>query len=132
MVLADENRLVQALGNLMSNAAKFSPTGTSVTLAVSLTDNARLCISVCDQGAGIPEEFKAHIFEPFSQADTSSKRNKGGTGLGLAITKDLIERQQGSSRFTSEPGRGTCFYVTLPLAVGSAAESPSSMAMKKV
>lgn len=122
-VLADENRLIQALGNLMSNAAKFSPIGARVTLAVSLITDSQVCISVCDEGAGIPEDFKPHIFEPFSQADTSSKRNKGGTGLGLAITKDLIERQQGSIRFTSEPGEGTCFYVTLPRALGDAADS---------
>lgn len=131
-VLGDENRLIQALGNLMSNAAKFSPPGASVTLAVRLTDDAHLCISVRDQGLGIPEDFKAHIFEPFSQADTSSKRNKGGTGLGLAITKDLIERQQGSIHFVSEPGEGTCFYVTLPRALGGVAELPPSTPLKEM
>lgn len=131
-VLVDENRLIQALGNLMSNAAKFSPSGARVTLAVNLITDSQVCISVCDEGAGIPEHFKPHIFEPFSQADTSSKRNKGGTGLGLAITKDLIERQQGSIRFTSEPGEGTCFYVTLPRALGDAAKSPPSIIQKEV
>lgn len=113
-VMADENRLMQALGNLMSNGAKFSPTGGIVTLAVCIVEEDRICISVSDTGTGIPEHFKPHIFEPFSQADTSSKRGRGGTGLGLAITKDLIEHQQGEISFTSDPQQGTCFSIYLP------------------
>lgn len=116
-VMADEHRLVQALGNLMSNGAKFSPLGSSVTLDVECVSDNKIRIAVRDNGAGIPEQFKSQIFQPFTQADTSSKRGRGGTGLGLAIAKELIECQQGEIGFTSDAEQGTCFYIILPRVV---------------
>lgn len=111
--LVDPDRLAQVLANLISNAVKFSPAGAEVQL--SLERRGRwFRISVRDQGAGIPKEFESRIFGRFSQADSSSTREKGGTGLGLSITKALVERMGGRIGFTpGEPG-GTVFFVDFP------------------
>lgn len=114
-VSVDSDRLQQVLANLLSNAAKFSPTGGAVTLAAKRR-GGRVRVSVTDHGPGIPQTFQAQIFEKFFQADSSDTRPKGGTGLGLAISKELIERMQGRIGFDTEPGRGTCFWFELPLA----------------
>lgn len=108
-ITADENRLMQVLSNLMSNAIKYSPkNGTVHVTAQCNTNKAR--ISITDQGEGIPIEFRKHIFSHFSQADSSDTREKGGTGLGLAISKEIIERQGGNIGFTSPPRKGATFY----------------------
>lgn len=113
-VNVDGNRLQQVLINLLSNAAKFSPTGEQVHVS-SLVQGSTIRISVRDTGPGVPEEFRSRIFERFSQADSSDTRQKGGTGLGLAISKDLIERMDGAIGFSSEEGKGACFYIELPV-----------------
>ena len=110
-VLADEDRLQQVLANLISNAAKHSPSNGEITLAAE-KQGERLLLSVADQGPGIPDEFKARIFGRFEQADES----KPGTGLGLAISKALVEKMGGEIRFDSAAGGGTVFFVELPLA----------------
>ena len=112
-VNVDADRLLQVLANLLSNAAKFSPPQSVVTIKVSL-HQARVRVAVTDQGAGIPEEFRDKIFQKFTQADSSDTRQKGGTGLGLAISKALIQRMQGEMGFHVEPGAGTTFYFELP------------------
>lgn len=112
-VLVDADRLIQVLGNLLSNAAKFSPEGSSVV--VSLSRNAGLLrISVADQGPGIPEEFHRHVFEKFAQGPPTDARREGGTGLGLHIALAIVERLEGRMEFESTPGRGTIFHVDLP------------------
>jgi signal transduction histidine kinase len=112
-VHVDGMRLQQVLANLLSNAAKFSPDGSAVEVTVS--DQAgRVRVSVHDHGPGIPEEFKARIFQKFSQADASDSRHKGGTGLGLAITKELVERMGGTVGFASQAGAGSTFWFELP------------------
>jgi signal transduction histidine kinase len=73
-------------------------------------------VSVSNLGAGIPEEFRASIFQPFSQADTSDTRERGGTGLGLNISRQLVEAMGGTIGFDSEPGKETVFWFTCPLA----------------
>ena len=117
-VQVSEDRLVQVLVNFMSNAAKFSPSGSQVELAVRrLGEGAghAVRVEVTDHGSGIQADFQEHIFEKFSQQDASNTKKKGGTGLGLAISKELIERMNGTIGFHSVEGKGTCFYFELPL-----------------
>jgi len=112
-VLADPDRLAQVLANLISNAVKFSPHDAAVELSVTLADN-HLRVSVRDSGPGIPEEFRARIFQRFAQADSSSTRRKSGTGLGLSISKAIVERMCGRIGFESAPGGGAVFFFELP------------------
>ncbi len=125
VVLADEDRLLQVVTNLLSNAAKWSPRGG--TVPVSVTPLGRYVrISVADEGPGITEEFRPRIFGKFAQADSSDTRQKGGTGLGLSIVREIVERLGGTVGFDSVPGDGTVFHVDLP-AAGQAAQ-PSDRA----
>ena len=112
-VSADPDRLAQVVTNLLSNAIKFSPPKQEVTVAVEETSDA-VRISVRDRGLGIPEAFKAHVFEKFAQADGSDTRAKGGTGLGLNIVKQIVTRLGGDVRFENVPSGGTIFHVDLP------------------
>lgn len=112
-VNADPDRLAQVITNLLSNAIKFSPAGGEVVVKVENRGNA-VRISVRDQGAGIPADFKPHIFKKFAQADATDTRQKGGTGLGLSIAKQIIGRLGGDLGFDDAPGGGTIFYVELP------------------
>lgn len=114
-VVVDRLRLEQVLNNLLSNAAKFSPPQGRVEVAISPADGW-VRVSVRDHGPGIPQAFRARIFEHFSQADSSDTRQKGGTGLGLAISRQLIERMGGRLAFDSQEGAGSTFYFELPLA----------------
>lgn len=109
-IFVDAFRFQQILNNFLSNAAKYSPSGTQVDILIE-EQNDWVRVSVIDYGQGIPEDFKAHIFQKFSQADSSSTREKGGTGLGLAISKELVERMGGNIGFESGTGKGTCFYA---------------------
>jgi signal transduction histidine kinase len=111
----DPDRFVQVLTNLLSNAVKYSPA--SATVQVTAERNGGLVrVSVRDTGPGILENFRARIFERFSQADASATREKGGTGLGLYIARRFIEQMQGHIGFDSEPGKGATFWVELPAA----------------
>ncbi|MFN7086279.1 MAG: response regulator, partial [Burkholderiales bacterium] len=112
-VKVDSDRLAQVFTNLLSNAAKFSPRGTKVAIAVERTDGC-IRISVTDSGAGIPPEFESKIFQKFCQADSSDTRQKDGSGLGLSITKAIVEHSGGRIGFRSRPGAGTTFIVDLP------------------
>lgn len=111
---ADKNRLMQVMGNLLSNAAKFSPQDAQVEIAVTRQNDDFLRISVIDVGSGIPEESLASLFEQFTQVDSSDTRKKGGTGLGLAISKIIMENLGGHIGVTSELGKGSTFYIDLP------------------
>jgi signal transduction histidine kinase len=73
-------------------------------------------VNVRDQGPGIPENFRNRIFEKFSQADSSTTREKGGTGLGLHIARRFVEHMHGRIGYESEAGRGATFWIELPLA----------------
>lgn len=114
LVWVDGMRLQQVLGNFLSNAVKFTPPGSEIRLHSSVR-GPRVRVSVTDQGPGIPEEFRARVFEKFAQADASDSRQKSGTGLGLAITKELIERMGGTVGFDCPPGQGTTFWCELPI-----------------
>jgi PAS domain S-box-containing protein len=110
----DGGRLQQVLTNFLSNAAKFSPTGAQVEIAVRQRKNT-VQVEVIDHGPGIPAEFHSRIFQKFSQADSSDTRQKGGTGLGLAISKELIERMNGLIGFDSVEGQGSSFHCQFPI-----------------
>ncbi|MDD4928418.1 MAG: PAS domain S-box protein [Gallionella sp.] len=110
----DINRFLQVMANLLSNAAKFSPAGAKVLVAVN-ADDSRVRISVSDQGCGIPGQFRGQIFQKFSQADSSDTRKKGGTGLGLVISRAIVEQMGGKIGFDSKPDVLTVFYVEFPL-----------------
>ncbi|MFP8966614.1 ATP-binding protein [Pokkaliibacter sp. CJK22405] len=112
----DRSRLQQILANYLSNASKFSPAGSDVQVHARL-EGEYVRISVTDQGPGIPAEFQDKVFSKFSQADSSSTRNKGGTGLGLSICRELAERMYGSVGYDTVIGEGTTFWVSLPVAL---------------
>jgi len=113
-VRVDSGRLQQVLTNFLSNAAKFSPAGAQVEIAVRQRKNV-VQVEVIDHGPGISDEFSNRIFQKFSQADSSDTRQKGGTGLGLAISKELIERMNGLIGFNSKEGQGARFHFQLPI-----------------
>ncbi|HKC13201.1 MAG TPA: HAMP domain-containing sensor histidine kinase, partial [Vicinamibacteria bacterium] len=113
-IRADPDRLMQVITNLLSNAAKFSPSDGTVLVSAQRHGGV-VRITVTDRGPGIPEEFRARIFQRFAQADASTTREKGGTGLGLNISKAIVERMGGLIGFETEVGTGTIFYVELPL-----------------
>ncbi len=108
-ILADHDRLMQVMANLISNAAKFSREGETVLLRV-FGKGPRYRVEVRDRGVGIAPEFQEHLFEPFTQADGTDTRQKGGTGLGLSITKAMLEKMHGQIGFTSTAGQGSTFW----------------------
>ena len=112
-VYGDEDRLMQVMSNLMSNAAKFSPKGDTIELNIARHDGA-IRISVSDHGPGIPEDFRDKLFEKFTQYDSTDTRQKGGTGLGLNITRLIVEKHGGLIDFVSQPQVGTTFFIELP------------------
>lgn len=109
-----EDRLVEALCNLIDNAAKYSPPGGEVQVSLSVSDgNAH--ISVSDQGPGIPPEDLPHIFERFYRGDKSRSGRKPGAGLGLSIARFIVEKHGGTLDVESRVGHGSTFTITLPL-----------------
>jgi two-component system, sensor histidine kinase and response regulator len=117
-VLGDPQRIRQCLLNLVGNAIKFTHSG-EVVLEVCLLgrQNGRALVhfEVRDTGIGIPRESLDTLFQPFTQADSSTTRRFGGTGLGLSIVRKLIEMMGGQTGAQSEPGKGSTFWFTLPL-----------------
>jgi signal transduction histidine kinase len=112
-VVADHKRLLQVMTNLLSNAAKFSPEGGAVEIALE-DGRSHVRVEVQDRGPGIPEAFRGRIFSRFAQADSTASRQKGGTGLGLAICKRLVEMMHGRIGFEDRAGGGTTFWFELP------------------
>ncbi len=120
-VLADADRLMQVLANLLSNAAKYSPEGGEVRVSVEPRGTG-FRVGVSDRGPGIPPEFRGRIFQRFAQADSSDRREKGGSGLGLAITRAIVEKHGGRIDFETGPA-GTTFRFDLP---GLKEEAPAA------
>jgi signal transduction histidine kinase/ActR/RegA family two-component response regulator/PAS domain-containing protein len=115
-VVGDRTRLVQAFDNLISNAAKFTDRGGSVTVTLELQGDATAVVSVRDTGMGIEPEVLTWLFEPFTQADRSVERSRGGLGLGLALVKGIVELHGGNVTASSDgPDRGSEFIIRLPL-----------------
>jgi signal transduction histidine kinase/DNA-binding response OmpR family regulator len=130
-VLADPVRLRQILFNLAGNAVKFTAEGrVAIHLVHGGTDPAGrqvLTIRVVDTGIGIDDSLKDRLFQPFTQAETSTTRRFGGTGLGLSITRRLVGLMEGEAGFASEAGLGSTFWCRLPLpaAEDEAADEPA-------
>ncbi|MEP7300006.1 MAG: PAS domain S-box protein [Caldimonas sp.] len=117
MVSADSARLQQVVWNLLTNAVKFTPKGGQVQVLLQRV-NSHIDLTVSDTGIGIPANFLPHVFDRFSQRDSSTTRRFGGLGLGLAISKQLVEMHGGSIRVTSQgEGQGSTFVVELPLSI---------------
>lgn len=115
VVLADADRVVQTLINLVGNAIKFSPPGSQVVMEAALSSAEPLvAFRVIDQGRGIPPDRLRLIFERFEQVDSSDARDKGGTGLGLAISRSIVHRLGGRIWAENNPDRGSTFIFTLP------------------
>ena len=112
-ILADPDRIMQVVHNLISNAVKFSPQGCEVTVKVQQIDSS-VVVSIEDCGPGIPTKFRSRLFDRFAQADGGDTRQKGGSGLGLSISKSIIELHNGKIWF--DPCMvGTRFSFQLPL-----------------
>ena len=114
-LFADERALKQILINLVSNAVKFTPEGGHIEVVGSAARGGGFQISVQDNGPGIPREKLDRIFTPFNQVDNRYDRQAGGTGLGLSLIRGLAELHGGRAWLESEPGKGCCAYVVLPL-----------------
>jgi CheY-like chemotaxis protein/nitrogen-specific signal transduction histidine kinase len=126
-VIGDRTRLTQVVGNLLQNAAKFTPRGGSTTLSLMSEHGAQAILNVRDSGDGIAPAILPRLFTPFTQADTSLDRGKGGLGLGLSLVKSLVEMHGGSVAARSPgPGKGAEFRVTLPLEPNRTTEGRSS------
>ena len=117
-VLADEERLLQVLNELVTNAIKFSPPDTHIKLGAMPSGADTICFYVEDQGRGIAAEKLEHIFDRFQQGDASDSRALGGTGLGLALCRSIVEQHGGRIWAESATGKGSRFQFTVPLARG--------------
>jgi PAS domain S-box-containing protein len=115
LVNVDQDRILQVLAELVSNAIKFSPPQTIIRLGAKAIENDEVCITVEDQGRGIAQEKLDMIFERFQQGDASDSRALGGTGLGLAICRKIVQQHGGRIWAESEPGKGSRFLFTVPL-----------------
>ncbi|MEH6588740.1 MAG: ATP-binding protein [Halioglobus sp.] len=133
--IGDEHRLRQVLFNLLSNAMKFTDSG-SVQVKVSGENTsgsaARLTLQVIDTGIGISEKSIEKIFEPFSQAEDSTTREYGGSGLGLPICKSIVDKMNGNISVTSTPGQGSEFTVQIDLEIDNARETKRLETLKKL
>ena len=133
LIDADPARLQQVVWNLLSNAVKFTPAGGRVEVQTQSGADA-VVLTVTDTGRGFDAAFAPHVFEPFRQADASTRREHGGLGLGLSIARHLVELHGGTITAASDgPGHGATFTVTLPIAratnVTTAVNQPSHTAV---
>ncbi|MBD3807019.1 ATP-binding protein, partial [Sulfuricurvum sp.] len=114
----DRQLIQQVLLNLLSNAIKFTPEGGEVNMMVEFNEKKRVYqFGVCDTGIGIEAKDIASLFDPFTQVENPFQKTAKGTGLGLAISKRIIEDLHGGELWVeSEPGKGSCFYFTIPVA----------------
>ena len=117
-VEGDPHRLAQVVINLLSNAVKFTPQG-SVTVRAAAADGAGVVVSVADTGTGIPPEDQGRVFEQFAQAGDTLSETPRGTGLGLSICRQIVEHHGGRIWLESEPGKGSTFSFSLPVAVAA-------------
>ncbi|HEU4383332.1 MAG TPA: PAS domain-containing sensor histidine kinase [Anaeromyxobacteraceae bacterium] len=118
-VYADRERIEQVLVNLVDNAVKFSPGGCDVEASVARL-GSEVQVSVRDQGVGIPHDKQSRVFERYYRAHAGTPEDYGGIGVGLDMSREIVSRHGGRMWFESEPGTGSIFCFTLPLAEGAA------------
>ena len=118
-VIGNSDELMQVFQNLVENAIKYSPAGSTVSIYTKKNkpQKTHLCVCVQDQGEGIDSKHIPRLTERFYRVDKGRSRAKGGTGLGLAIVKHVLIRHRGWLKITSEPGKGSRFSVYLVKAV---------------
>jgi signal transduction histidine kinase/DNA-binding response OmpR family regulator len=137
----DPSRLRQVVVNLLGNAIKFTTRGSVVVRVTGLGSGLSsepgqgpgatgVRMEVIDTGIGMTEEGVARLFRPFAQAEDSTSRHYGGTGLGLTITKQIVERMDGRIGVTSEPGRGSTFWIEIPFPRAIAMAPPARLARR--
>ncbi len=115
VVLGDRDRLTQAVGNLLSNAARYTPEGGAVHVEVRAEGGEALLV-VRDTGIGMAAEERTHAFTRFWRADRARTRASGGLGIGLAVVKEIVERHSGRIEILSAEGEGTSVTIAVPLA----------------
>jgi two-component system OmpR family sensor kinase/two-component system sensor histidine kinase BaeS len=126
-IWADPQRIAQVLGNLVTNALRYTPSGGTITLSSwydLVAGQPQVCMAVTDTGTGIAQEDLPHIFDRFWRADRSRSRTSGGAGLGLAIAKRIIDAHQGRIWVYSDPGQGTTVAFSLPVSVSNTLLAP--------
>jgi K+-sensing histidine kinase KdpD len=114
IILADPKRMEQVFMNLLVNAIKYSPDGGRVSMR-GWVEKGDLMVSVTDEGVGIPRSEVGRIFDRFHRVEGELKHRIGGTGLGLAICRRLVDAHQGKISVESELGKGSIFYISLPI-----------------
>jgi signal transduction histidine kinase len=127
MVIGDEERLTQLVRNLLENAAKYTPPGTTVDVRLSQSGGVAQLI-IADSGPGIAAEHLVHLWDRYYRVDDVRSRESGGTGLGLPIVKYIAEAHGGRADVVSEAGTGTTFTIELPLA--SDAAEPADLSIE--
>ena len=127
MVYGDPDRLAQVIGNLLSNAIKYSPDGGKVEVtAAEIRGDA--WVWVRDTGLGIPREQQQQLFTKFFRGEAARARGIRGTGLGLVLSRQILQAHDGEIGFESEEGRGSTFWIRLPVAVDRSASTPGDSA----
>lgn len=113
----DHTRMSQVLNNLLTNAIKYSNTQTKITVKISKDSqrNGLILTNIMDQGLGIDEKYHATLFNPFTTTENQPTQNESSTGLGLAIVKKIVELHHGTIGFTSEKGKGSDFFFSIPI-----------------
>ncbi len=126
---ADEGRLRQVLLNLISNAIKYNRENGEVVLSYEEQLNGRLRIEIMDTGFGIPKEKHDRLFQPFDRLGVDEYKTEG-TGIGLTITKNLVELMNGEIGFESTLGKGTCFFIELPISTETDSENSAASSIE--
>ncbi len=128
-VLADHTRIKQVLLNLLSNGVKYNNEGGSLSIMTRLEGDGRVHIAITDTGPGIPEDKHAGLFEPFNRLGHETSEIEG-TGIGLTITREMIHLMKGEIGFESEVGKGSTFWIEIPLAKQDAEKNPEVLSPK--
>lgn len=117
-LLGFKDEMRSAVVNLMTNAARYTPTGGTIRATCRMTRDGEVCVSVSDNGIGIAKDDIPRLTERFYRVDKSRSRETGGTGLGLAIVKHVLMHHKGKLNIESELGKGSCFTLILPANAG--------------